>query len=524
MKNKLFVRFFETLFIFGFIFFVCPIISFSHDIEKGVNDTVYWANDAYGKFDTEKDDYIIYYADLIVLEAERAALTVSYNSNKSTMRKEAAKLASDAIPTDFAIWGSIKDTATNASIIVITASDDLDLKKALIGKTIEIQKKKVDVAAQFKLVDSAYDHYIAHVDAYNKSKWNSPTTKSDDMTPTKKGKILSDEIGVDTNLSVKCSNSKCSTVYSASKYGLDNIVTLSEGGSAGGYKGHLETCSESPCNNRTYWNCPNDSNPDCPEYETHKLVLCRGGCGKKGPREYLWGSGINGPRVKSEPGSPFYARPLVTIASHIKKCPGQWYYGFTKSMMPCKEWYYQCSSSNVCPNKKCTTRGGYDSTAQTPSTPSTPTPSTPKVSTPGSASLSPSSGSSYTASSGGTHTAGVSVPSGYQYVYWYIAGPGIDGLGLLKQTDTGNGSSTSASFSWSIPSYASGDHVITAYTQLSDGSIVEPSYTVTVGSSSTTSSTSSRYYCPWCGNHYNPNNNNSCETRGGSHDGFPDPE
>ena len=171
---------------------------------------------------------------------------------------------------------------------------------------------------------------------------------------------------------------------------------------------------------------------------------------------------------------------------------------------------------------------GSDSTAQNPSTPSTPstpvqTPK-PKVSTPSSASLSPSSGSSYTASSGGTHTASVSVPSGYQYVYWYIAGPGIDGLGLLKQTDTGNGSSTSASFSWSIPSYASGDHVITAYTQLSDGSIVEPSYTVTVGSSSTTSSTSSRYYCPWCGTHYNPNNNNSCETRGGSQDGFPDPE
>ena len=105
-----------------------------------------------------------------------------------------------------------------------------------------------------------------------------------------------------------------------------------------------------------------------------------------------------------------------------------------------------------------------------------------------SASLSPSSGS-YTASAGGTHTASVNVPSGYQYVYWYLAGPGIDGLGLLQETDYGYGSSTSADFSWSIPSYASGDHVITAYTYLSDWSIVEPSYTVSVGGGSSTDTT-----------------------------------
>ncbi|MDE0483763.1 MAG: hypothetical protein OXI67_14370, partial [Candidatus Poribacteria bacterium] len=102
-----------------------------------------------------------------------------------------------------------------------------------------------------------------------------------------------------------------------------------------------------------------------------------------------------------------------------------------------------------------------------------------------SASLSPSGGS-YTASAGSTHTANVSVPSGYQYVYWYIAGPGIDGLGLLKETDSGYGSSTSADFSWSIPSYTSGSHVITAYIYLSDNSIVQPSYTLSVGSGSST--------------------------------------
>lgn len=103
------------------------------------------------------------------------------------------------------------------------------------------------------------------------------------------------------------------------------------------------------------------------------------------------------------------------------------------------------------------------------------------TSTPASPTLSPSDGS-YTASAGGTHTAEASVPSGYHYVYWYIAGPTDTGLGTNIETDTGGGSSTSASFSWSVPSDASGNYVITAYTYLSDWSVVEPSYTVSVSS------------------------------------------
>ncbi len=379
MKNKLFIRFFATFFIFGFISFVCPIISFSHDIEKGVNDTVYWANDAYGKFDTEKDDYIIYYADLIVLEAERAALTVSYNSNKSTMRKEAAKLASDAIPTSFAIWGNIKETATNASIIVITASDDLDLKKALVKKTIEIQKKKVDIAAQLELVDDTYDHYIAHVDAYNKSKWNSPTTKSDDMTPTKKGKIVKDEIGVDTNLSVKCSNPKCNTVYtvgnvhpanSVKKITLDNVIGLSEGH-------HLVSCQYghaiwmgdfSNVSNQKelrapdpYWDCPNDPG-ECPKIIYHKEP-CRGGCGTHFAREV---------------GSPWAAD-----YSHRTDCneriPESYVKLFGKSnkLVDCPGRYYNCNgqTSSTCYYSKAHADG--DETASTPSPPSTPSTPTP---------------------------------------------------------------------------------------------------------------------------------------------------
>ncbi|RKU36323.1 hypothetical protein C6496_13785 [Candidatus Poribacteria bacterium] len=105
-----------------------------------------------------------------------------------------------------------------------------------------------------------------------------------------------------------------------------------------------------------------------------------------------------------------------------------------------------------------------------------------------SASLSPSGGS-YTASAGSTHTADVSVPSGYQYVYWYVKSPSESGLGTNVETDTGTGSTTSASFSYTFPSDASGDYVITAYTYLSDWSVVEPNYTVSVSSSSTDTTT-----------------------------------
>jgi len=105
-----------------------------------------------------------------------------------------------------------------------------------------------------------------------------------------------------------------------------------------------------------------------------------------------------------------------------------------------------------------------------------------------SASLSPSNGS-YTASAGDTHTASVSVPSGFSSVYWYVASPSDTGLGTNVETDTGTGSTTSATLSYTFSSSASGDYVITAYTYLSDNSVVEPSYTVTVSGGSSTDTT-----------------------------------
>ena len=96
-----------------------------------------------------------------------------------------------------------------------------------------------------------------------------------------------------------------------------------------------------------------------------------------------------------------------------------------------------------------------------------------------SASLSPSN-NSYTATAGGTHTATLSVPSGWREIYWYLKSPSQSGLGTSVSNVSGNGSSTTALHTYSFPSGATGDYVLTAYTTMSDNSVVQPSYTVTV--------------------------------------------
>ena len=138
------------------------------------------------------------------------------------------------------------------------------------------------------------------------------------------------------------------------------------------------------------------------------------------------------------------------------------------------------------------------------------------------ASLSPSGGA-YTASAGSTHTANISVPAGFNSVYWYVKSPSESGLGTSVSYVSGDGSSTSASFSWSVPSgAASGDYVITAYTYLSDNSVVQPSYTVTVGSSTPSTPTDNTPDCSSCtdGCSACPSDDDSDDDGGGNSEGL----
>ena len=108
-----------------------------------------------------------------------------------------------------------------------------------------------------------------------------------------------------------------------------------------------------------------------------------------------------------------------------------------------------------------------------------------------SASLSPSDGS-YTAEAGSSHTANVSVPSGWTQIYWYLKSPSESGYGTSQSNvSDSTGNSTSASYTYSFPSGVSGDYVLTAYVYASDGTIAEPSYTVSVSLPSSTGTTTS---------------------------------
>lgn len=137
---------------------------------------------AYDEFVQLKADYLVDWVQLIVFEAERAALTIAHDANQSEMERGAIDLARGAIPINLQVWVNIADTAANAGKLAITYADDLALKKALIDKTIDIQKQKALVLAQLDDMDEAYQHYLDHVDAYN----NSDDHASNDKTPVMK--------------------------------------------------------------------------------------------------------------------------------------------------------------------------------------------------------------------------------------------------------------------------------------------------------------------------------------------------
>ena len=105
----------------------------------------------------------------------------------------------------------------------------------------------------------------------------------------------------------------------------------------------------------------------------------------------------------------------------------------------------------------------------------------PPSNTPGTtASLSPSN-DTYTASAGGTHTSNFTSSSPYTSVAWYVKSPtDTSTRGTEVETDTGDGSATTASLDYTFAADAvAGVYVITAYVTTSSG-VYEVSYTVTL--------------------------------------------
>ncbi len=91
------------------------------------------------------------------------------------------------------------------------------------------------------------------------------------------------------------------------------------------------------------------------------------------------------------------------------------------------------------------------------------------------------SDSTYTAEAGDSHTANFSTSSPYKSVYWYVKSPSdTSSYGTSQEIDQGDGSTTTASFTYTFPSGVSGDYKITSYVYPSSGDVYEDSYTVSV--------------------------------------------
>ena len=96
--------------------------------------------------------------------------------------------------------------------------------------------------------------------------------------------------------------------------------------------------------------------------------------------------------------------------------------------------------------------------------------------------LSPDGGL-YAASPGGSHTASLTTSVPYNTVYWYVKKPwDTSYYGTNEATDSGDGLTNEASFSYTFPSGSmhTGSFKITAYIYTGDSNIQEYSYTVTV--------------------------------------------
>lgn len=424
-------NFIYSILILSVISFCSLVLIVASDDESVYNDKddALWA---YNDFKNDKDSHFLAWVQLIVLDAHKRALTVSFNSNKSTMEKEALELAIDAIPTGWDLGDNIKDTAKNAAKIAITYSDDLALKKALVSKTLEIQKQKVTVATKLKQLDDAYEHYLDHVDAYNE------TTRYK-KTPNPKGDIPSDEIGVDTNLSVPCSNPKCDTVYtvgdehpdgSDTHITLDNVVGLSEGhhlytctkqwsvqvlkGKYELYKKHPERFPSGQCS-ESYWVCPNDVN-ECSK-EVNHLLPCGGGCGDLFPRYSFQNNAVDfSHRTKCTEQIP---------ESYVKT------FGKSDKYVDCIGWYYNCNgqTSSDCGYAKAH-KVDDDDEEEASSTPQTPTPTPQTPTTP----TATTDSTSYKA--GSTVTVTVSSSEAIYGAYLYVSGNLIGWFGGSTTTSS----------------------------------------------------------------------------------------
>ncbi len=91
----------------------------------------------------------------------------------------------------------------------------------------------------------------------------------------------------------------------------------------------------------------------------------------------------------------------------------------------------------------------------------------------------------YDATPGSSHTAELTTPAAYDWVKWYVASPGESGRGSLIETDNGDGTTTTASMTYTFPQSVTGEYVIMAVVPDETEEDNEVFYTVSVSGSTT---------------------------------------
>ena len=281
--------------------------------------------------------------DLDKLEIQFAMLGVQWDDNEEDMAENAIALG-NAVGFDA--------LASAAALITTTANEIKDiadahsLKVAMVNKAIEIEAQNVVVATAVTEQGRAHAHYKAHYDEWKKRYSGSKKFIKRGSTPS------SVAIG---NPAVSCKNPQCTSVFYASVYGLNHIITLAQGGSSGGYKGHRHTCNkahvywetpyadpklkEAVSSPYSWWVCPPNTSSECPLSYYHKRK-CPGVCGEYNVIKMRSGYGVY------YDGNPDYHHAhKVDCKEEIPRSLSSLYL-----FNECHGTYYSCAGVDTCTN------------------------------------------------------------------------------------------------------------------------------------------------------------------------------
>ncbi len=328
---------------------------------------------ALGVYNDKRDDLQDEWRAMERLEIEYAMLGVQWDDNTEDMIDNAIDLV-DAVQID--VLGAVSSVTSAMSKQMIDIADAYDLAAKRVNKAIEIQNQNVAVASAVEKFKTAHKHYKDHYDVHK-------LKQSEVEEFVMLGNFPSDPVIV--NPSISCKNPKCNTVYTASTHGLRNILTLSEGGSAGSYTGHRRTCTEkhvylsSPVidpskiteavsSPYSYWICPPKTSSECPlsYYHKHK---CPGVCGEYNVIK-RWAGYSVGFLPEHPTLSSYHVPHLVHCNEKVPRTSSSlWLFN------RCHGTYYSCAGVDTCTNaSKHVNADDDDTTTSTPSPTPTPDP------------------------------------------------------------------------------------------------------------------------------------------------------